>query len=135
MHWKKTLNSCVRSQYWLSQSVPKNVNIANLVKTCLCDQFKQTWVTTLFDSPKCLNYRIFKNVHTFENYVTNLPYDLRKAVCYFRCMNHRLPIEQCRFWGVERDDHLCDWCNLCELGDEFHYLFKCTFFSDERKTL
>ena len=28
-----------------------------------------------------------------------------------------------------------DLCNLCELGDEFHYLFKCTFFSDERKTL
>ena len=105
---EKTLNSCGMSQYWLSQSVPKNVNIANLVKTCLCDQFKQTRVTTVFDSPKCLNYRIFKNVPTFENYVTNLPYDPRKAFCNFRCMNHRLPIEQCRFWGVERDDHLCD---------------------------
>ncbi|XP_071139805.1 uncharacterized protein [Mytilus edulis] len=132
---EKTLNNCGLSEYWLSQSVPKNVVISNLVKQCLCDQFKQTWVTTVYDSAKCLNYRIFKTIHNFERYIVDLPYDLRKAYCNFRCMNHKLPIEQGRFWGVERDDRICDLCNLCEIGDEFHYLFKCTFFSNERKRL
>lgn len=35
-------------------------------------------------------------------------------------MNHKLPIEQGRFWGIERDH-----------GDEFHYLFKWIIFSSE----
>ena len=38
-----TLNTCGLSQYWLSQNVPKNVNLSNLVKQSLCDQFKQKW--------------------------------------------------------------------------------------------
>lgn len=62
-----------------------------------------------------------------------LPFDLRKALCNFRCMNHnRLPVEQGRFWGVDRDDRICDLCNSSELGDEFHYLLQCSYFSNER---
>jgi hypothetical protein len=61
-------------------------------------------------------------VHKFESYIVKLPFDLRKALCNFRCMNHRLPVEQGRFWGVDRDDRICDLCNSFELGDEFHYL-------------
>jgi hypothetical protein len=34
------------------------------------------------------------------------------------------------FYTTER---ICDLCNKEELGDEFHYLFNCTFFKDERK--
>jgi hypothetical protein len=102
-----TLNTCGLSQYWLSQNVPKNVNLSNLVKQSLCDQFKQNWTNTLYDSPKCLSYRIFKSVHKFESYIVKLPFDLRKALCNFRCMNHRLPVEQGRFWG-DRDDRICD---------------------------
>jgi hypothetical protein len=40
-------------------------------------------------------------VHKFESYIAKLPFDLRKALCNFRCMNHRLPVEQGRFWGAE----------------------------------
>jgi hypothetical protein len=101
-----TLNTCGLSQYWLSQNVPKNVNLSNLVKQSLCDQFKQNWTNTVYDSPKCLNYRIFKSVHKFESYIAKLPFDLRKALCNFRCMNHRLPVEQGRFWGADRDDRI-----------------------------
>ena len=46
-----------------------------------------------------------------------------------------MPIEQGRFWGVDRDDRICDICNLNNIGDEFHYLFECTFFENERKLL
>jgi hypothetical protein len=46
-----------------------------------------------------------------------------------------LPIEQGRFWSVDCDDRICDICNLNNIGDEFHYLFECTFFENERKKL
>jgi hypothetical protein len=61
--------------------------------------------------------------------------DLRKALCSFRCLNHRLPIERGRFWGVERDDRICDICTSNAKGDEYHYLFECSFFNNERKSL
>ena len=91
-----TLNTCGLSQYWLSQNVPKNVNLFNLVKQGLCDQFKQNWTNTVhvYDSPKCLSYRIFKSAHKFESYIVKLSFDRRKALCNFRCINHRLPVEQ-----------------------------------------
>ena len=78
-------------------------------------------------------YRIFKCNHNIEKYLLELPNDLRKAFCHFRCMNHHLPIEQGRFWGVLRDDRICDLCDRNNLGDEYHYIFDCTFFKTERK--
>jgi len=65
----------------------------------------------VFNSAKCLNYIIFKCSHGLEKYLLNLPYDLKRALCNFRCLNHRLPIERGRFWGVERDDRVCDICD------------------------
>lgn len=129
------LNDCGFSEYWIAQNVPKCINLSKLVKQRLCDQFKQNWYTTIFNSPKCLNYRIFKYNHGLEFYLLNLPDDLKKALCNFRCLNHRLPIERGRFWGIERDDRICDICNKNQLGDEYHYLFNCTFFNNERKSL
>jgi hypothetical protein len=38
-----------------------------------------------------------------------------------------------RFFGIDRDERLCDLCDHSELGDEFHYLCNCTFFAEERK--
>ena len=43
-----TLNTCGLSQYWLSQNVPKNVNLSNLVKQSLCDQFKHMYICCYF---------------------------------------------------------------------------------------
>jgi len=33
---------------------------------------------------------------------------------------------------IFRDDRICDLCNSSELGDEFHYLLQCSYFSNER---
>jgi hypothetical protein len=88
-----------------------------MVKQRLCDQYKQTWYERVFNTAKCFNYRIFKCSHKFEEYLVDLPYDLRKAFCNYRCLNHRLRIEQGRFWSVDRDDRICDICNLNNIGD------------------
>ena len=132
---KNILNDCGMSEFWLSQSVPRQLALSRLVKCRLMDQFKQNWCMNIFELPKALNYRIYKVSHNFENYLTCLPADLRRAYSHFRCMNHKLPIEKGRFWGVSRDDRICDLCNMGNLGDEFHYIFECSFFSTERKKL
>ena len=50
----------------------------------------------------------------------------------FRCSNNKLPANQNRF-SEETSDKLCNKCDLEDLGDEFHYLFKCNFFERNRK--
>ena len=129
---EKILNSCSFSHYWLAQHVPENCNLAKMVKEKLIDQFKQCWFGLIYDSPKCLNYRIFKTTHCFESYINYLPDDLRIALSKSRCVNHKLPIERGRFWGVARDDRICELCNSAKLGDEYHYIFECTYLRTER---
>jgi hypothetical protein len=82
-----------------------------------------------------LTIEFLKCSHVLETYLLDLPYDLRRALCNFKCLNHRLPIERGHFGGVERDDRVCDICDTGSLGDEYHYLFQCTFFNNERKKL
>ena len=50
----------------------------------------------------------------------------------FHCKNNKLPVNKNRFDRniVDRNCHLCD---LHDLGDEFHYILVCIFFSQERK--
>ena len=50
-------------------------------------------------------------------------------------MNHNLPIELGKFWGSERDDRICELCRLDKLGDEYHYLFECSYFEEQRRML
>ena len=94
---KQILISCGFSHYWLSQYVPENCNLARMVKVRLIDQ---SWFGLIYDSPKYLNYRIFKISHGFESYLNYLPVDLRIALSKFRNVNHKLPIERGRFWGI-----------------------------------
>ena len=35
--------------------------------------------------------------------------------------------------GGERNDRTCELCFLNKLGDEFHYLFECSYFEDQRR--
>ncbi len=52
----------------------------------------------------------------------------------FRTSNHKLPIEVGRWNNIDIPDRKCTICNLGDLGDEYHYIFNCTFFTDERRT-
>ena len=84
------------------------------------------------NSAKCLKYRIYKSNFCFEQYLSVLPSDLRMNLCKFRCLSNNLPIETGRFFNIDRSERYFNLCNVKELGDEFHYLFKCTFFNNVR---
>ena len=57
-----------------------------MVKNHLIDQFKQNWYNSEFDLLKCLNFRTFKQNHGFENYLIELPTDLRVSFSKFICI-------------------------------------------------
>ena len=78
-------------------------------------------------------YRIYKIELKLENYLLCLPKNLAIALCKFRCLNSNLPVEKGRFYGIERANRLCTLCNRQEIGDEFHYLFNCNHFINERR--
>ena len=33
---------------------------------------------------------------------------------------------------IARDDRVCELCNSAKLGDEYHYIFECTYLRTER---
>jgi hypothetical protein len=103
------------------------------VEKVLTDQYIQMWTGEVDELSKCLNYRIYKKSYDVENYFNMLSPGLSRFLCRFRCMNHRLPIEYGRFIQMERSKRICKLCTDQSLGDEFHYVFKCSFFDSDRK--
>ena len=101
----------------------------------LIDQFKQTWSTSVDNSPKALNYRSCKKRVSFENYLKILKDKDLFLLCRFRNSNHRLPIEIGRWQNINRENRVCNLCQGRELGGEFHYLFECTKFVQDRTRL
>ena len=128
-----TLNSIGLTYIWNQQCFGSNTIFKNLIKRKLQDQYLQSWNSKMNESAKCLNYRLYKQSFEFENYLDILPMHLAKFLCKFRCCNHKLPIEEGRFFGIDRADRICNLCNMNVLGDEFHYLLQCRFFDVERK--
>ena len=128
---RNTLHESDKDLTWLSQVAP--VNIAKVVKTKLIENYKEVWKVSVYESPKCLNYRIFKQAFHFENYFSILPSDLALPFFHFRSLNHKFPIEWGRYLGIERDDRVCELCRLHRLGDEYHYVLECTYFDDLRE--
>ena len=58
--------------------------MSNVVKMNLIDQFKQTWSTSVENSPKALNYRLYKKGVSFENYLEILKDKDLFLICRFR---------------------------------------------------
>ena len=137
--WIKAIEEIVKGcgfpGIWESQVIPCSLECFKLkIKQNLKDQFFQKWSSQVDQSSKCLNYRIFKFSLKLEQYLTILPYSQRVWMTRFRCRNYKLPIEAgCRH-GVLRENRICTHCNI-KVGDEFHYLFKCSHFNDTRKRL
>ena len=69
----------------------------------------------------------------FQSYLMKLPKKHSKFLCKFKCANHHLPIISGRFNSIRLEERLCTDCGIGEVGDEFHYLFKCSLFHNSRK--
>ena len=76
-----------------------------------------------------------KESFEFENYFKNLDDKNIVTLCRFRTVNHKLPIESGRWQNIARENRKCLLCNSGDIGDEFHYVFMCSVFDENRKLL
>jgi hypothetical protein len=133
-----TLNELGFSNFWQNQAV-ENVSyeysdtFKALIKNRLQDQFVQTWHSEINNNDFFYNYRMFKENFEFEKYLSILPSNLANAITKFRTLNHKLPVQKGRTVGIPRQERICQRCTSGDLGDEYHYLFICPYFSNERK--
>ena len=120
-------------EVWLSQSnLPYSKDVfKSMIKRRLLDKYIQKWYSDVETSDICCTYRIFKQEFRYEPYL-DLNYTTGKQLFRFRAANNYLPVNRLRYSGVERHNRKCVLCTANELGDEFHYLFVCNFFSTER---
>ena len=99
----------------------------------LQDQFIQSWYSTIDTKDVFYNYRLYKDAFGFEKYVSILPPGSAIKFMRLRTLNHKLPIQKGRFLNIPRQERICNKCSENDLGDEYHYILKCPFFSEERK--
>ena len=98
---------CLSDKYW-SKSLNKNKFVSSV-------------------GSRSSLYSEVNNEVRFESYlglITNV--NTRVAVTKMRISCHLLPIESGRYKKIPRVQRLCPLCNRSEIGDEFHYLLKCT---------
>ena len=66
---------------------------------------------------------MYKEMHTYENYLSQLPASLAIYLCQFRLGSHKLPTEIGRLTGIPKTERKCQLCANNDLGDEYHYFF------------
>ena len=91
------------------------------IKLRLKDQFKHH---DIMHSNKTIVYRICKDTHCYENYLSNLNSKSRVVLCKFRLSNHKLPIERGRYSNIQRERRFCYLCNENMIGDEFYFILE-----------
>ena len=131
---RNILNNSGRYDAWLRQFTSVNLSLGKAIKQNLLDQFLQSWNSQLHNSSKGRNYSLFKNDLKQEKYIINLDGSLLYTMVRFRTANHKLPIETGRWNNIDLPERKCELCNKNDLGDEYHYLLRCSFFVNERRT-
>ena len=82
---KQILSNCSFSGVRQSQTIPTGMDLSNNnILQRLRDQFIQQWNSDINNSPKSINFRMFKLNFDMKNYLINLPAALRIPLSKFR---------------------------------------------------
>ena len=94
----------------------------------------QTWRENISNMPKLEYYLKFKTEFEMEQYLQKLHNkELRITFTKFRLSSHNLNIETGRYKGVERNNRICQCCNLEVVESEYHFLLICPKYAEIRK--
>ena len=129
---KNILSEIGRPDIWRQQYTFHLLSLSSHTKKILIDQFKQSWRGKASQSQKALTYFNFKTELCLEQYFITLPRRSYILLFKLRTSNHKLPIEVGRWDGTLLDERTCNLCPLNDLGDEYHFICKCPFFSEPR---
>ena len=129
---RETFNSTGYTYILNNQFSTNQTNISILIKRSLIDQFIQNWNVSMSNSNKGSNYKAFKNEFKLEKYLTALPNNQAMLIFKLRTYNTKFPVEIGRWNNTPYHERYCNQCDSRDLGDIFHYLFKCHKYNDMR---
>ena len=133
---KTSLDELGLSFLWISQDLLVKEQLdwfKNTVHSKISDSFMAKWRASVYESPSCINYRLFKSTFSCELYIKKLPTFLAITLMKFRCRNTKLPVFKNRYDPLHSTS--CTLCDSGQIGDEFHVLLNCEFFKEERKIM
>lgn len=105
------------------------------VKERIREQRKAWWETEMSENPKCAFYQLIKKELGQERYLL-LPLRHAISLARFRTRSNNLPMTTAIRNAKNRDFVFpaCKWCTE-NIADEFHFIFTCGHFDQERKKL
>lgn len=131
---KRLLCHSGNPNFWINQEnlAPKDF-MKNIISQQLENQYLQEWHFEVNRNRKCIVYRIIKEKVSLEPYLEKLNFIERRYLCKFRTGNHKLPITESRYVeGGGGVDVTCKLCNDNDVCDEYHVLFVCKHFEEQR---
>ena len=113
---------------WISQDTRKLS--FDCIKTCIKDQFLQSWSTVLEKCSKLCIYKRYKLVFGFEKYLDFHCYV--SILTKLRSGTLRLNVEVGRYLNTQRENRICICCNMNVLEDEYHFVLSCPAYRSVR---
>ena len=138
------LNKLGMSNIWIHQLQHEDEITSTIKETTLQAIF--TRLTDIF-SQSCFDHiqnttsgklnflKSMKDNFHMEAYLKINNFENRRAISKLRTSNHNLAIETGRWTKTERENRLCTNCENSKIEDEYHFLFECPRYSEERNTL
>jgi hypothetical protein len=125
-----------------SDVLQKNMAVVNFktfskyLTDTLMQQYENKWVNIINLKPKLELYRQYKNKYNEEAYCNvSLKRGQRSVLAKIRLGVFPINLEIGRYSGIPREERLCICCQMKEIENEFHILFKCPIYNIERGKL
>ena len=110
-----------------------NNKAAKIFERKLKNAYHNWWTEkmTSIENRKLSFFYTYKKTFKFEPYLDTVPRHIRLFTTRLRTSSHNYPIEVLRYNKpvIERQDRKCTICNNNQVGDELHYLLKCTNYN------
>ena len=94
----------------------------------------QEWQCNVDRSAVLDEYKLYKNIFSFEVYLLCVPKDLRMYLTRFRISSHSLRIQTGRYETniIARNERYCIYCGSRDIKDTYHFICICPYYSTLR---
>lgn len=121
------------SYEWEMQQVGNHKTFLEEVKNRIIYLEKTQFCASIISSPRLQFYGHMKLELAMANYWNcNLPFCMKAQFCRLICSGHNLEIELGRRLNIPRSERSCLLCGSNEVGDEIHFILKCSALQNLR---
>ena len=100
---KGTLENCGLNSVWMSHVQSGSGVSSECVKRILQDQFLQKWFGRISEEETFSTYKIYKDIHEFEEYIDILPEYLKYSLLDFRTGSQKLSVNPEKYIPLNRN--------------------------------